>query len=230
MPLMKAKKEDLPRRDLFCGLAGSGIAGSGLADFEFTSYGFERAGQEVCISSGPVITKPQCTSYLPEPVAKDQGIPVTKREQLVSICQFIEENLLDPDLSPEMIARHLGLSRATLYRVAAPIEGVQRFVRNQRLHYAMNFITSNGSATGSISNLAFDLGFGSENTFRRAFRELFGVTPTQARQKGYSGADGLPRRKPWAAANALPEHGLLCPNWMHTVFAADVSHGENSVI
>ena len=160
----------------------------------------------------------------------DQDLPAANQDQLISICQFIDKNLLDPDLSPEMIAQHLGLSRATLYRVAASIDGIQRFVRNRRLHYAMKCLTEQAPTARSISNLAFDLGFGSENTFRRVFKEMFGVTPTQARQKGCSIAGGVLEGTPGSVAGRLLQDDNSYPPWMHKAFAIDVSKGATGSI
>lgn len=97
------------------------------------------------------------------------------------ICDCIDANLLQPDLSPDLIARDLGMSRATLYRVAQPLGGIQCFVRNRRLEYAFALIKSDAAAVRSISALAYDLGFGSENTFRRTFKDMFGINPSSAR-------------------------------------------------
>jgi AraC-like DNA-binding protein len=99
------------------------------------------------------------------------------------LCECIDANLLQPDLSPDVIAQRLGMSRATLYRVAHPLGGIQCYVRKRRLEYAFAFIKTNAAAVRSISALAYDLGFGSENTFRRAFKDMFGVSPSDARAK-----------------------------------------------
>lgn len=110
-----------------------------------------------------------------------QHTPAPMRGHILSIYRFVDSRLLSADLSPAMIARHLGMSRAKLYRLAKPLGGVQRFVRERRLQYAAALIAEDAPAAQSISCLAYDLGFGSENTFRRNFKEAFGRTPTEAR-------------------------------------------------
>ncbi|NVJ68737.1 MAG: helix-turn-helix domain-containing protein, partial [Alphaproteobacteria bacterium] len=92
---------------------------------------------------------------------------------------FIKENLSDADLSIEMISDRLGMSRATLYRVAEPLGGVRKYIRTQRLKLAHAKLLAGEESARSITNLAFDLGFGTETAFRRAFKEAFGMPPSQ---------------------------------------------------
>ena len=103
---------------------------------------------------------------------------------LSEIKKFIDDNLTNPELEADTIAQHLGLSRAKLYRIADPLGGIQRFIKNRRLHHAFRSLTKETSQIVSISSLAYDMGFSSENTFRRAFKEEFELTPTEARKQG----------------------------------------------
>lgn len=96
---------------------------------------------------------------------------------------FISTHLLDADLDPNMIAKHLGLSRASLYRLAEPLGGIQKYIREQRLKRAYKSLSTQGAKSLSITNLAFDLGFNTEAAFRRSFKESFGQTPTEVRKQ-----------------------------------------------
>lgn len=90
--------------------------------------------------------------------------------------QYIEVNLRNPMLSPESLARALGMSRSALYRLFEPVGGVARAIREARLKQAMREIRQSG--TGSrLSDIAFELGFGSDAHFSRAFRAYCGCTP-----------------------------------------------------
>ena len=119
----------------------------------------------------------QATQQAPQRMQADETAPLRR------VCDCIDANLLQADLSPDQIARDLGLSRATLYRVAQPLGGIQCFIRNRRLEYAFALIKTDAAAVRSISALAYDLGFGSENTFRRTFKDMFGISPSGARAK-----------------------------------------------
>jgi len=104
-------------------------------------------------------------------------------DELQKVCQFIGHHLYKGDLSVEMIAGQLGMSRAKLYRLTEQLGGIKRFIRQQRLKEAHKRLSDTGGKPGSIANLAYDLGFGSENTFRRSFKEVYGVSPRRAVQK-----------------------------------------------
>lgn len=117
----------------------------------------------------------------PDDTAWSRYMPRMTDGPLRRICDCIDRNLVNPDLSPALIAQDLAMSRATLYRFAKPLGGIQRFVRKRRLQYAFALIKTDALAVRSISVLAYDLGFSSENTFRRAFKDMFGMSPSTAR-------------------------------------------------
>lgn len=119
----------------------------------------------------------QATRQVPQQIRADETAPLRR------VCDCIDVNLLQVDLSPDLIAQDLGMSRATLYRVAQPLGGIQCFIRKRRLEYAFALIKADAAAVRSISALAYDLGFGSENTFRRTFKDMFGISPSGARAK-----------------------------------------------
>ncbi len=102
---------------------------------------------------------------------------------LDKVCAYIKDHLLDPGLSPDAVADELGLSRAKLYRLAEPLGGITKYIRAERLQLAYEKLQHGGEDARSISNLAFDLGFGTETAFRRAFKEAFGMTPSELRSR-----------------------------------------------
>jgi AraC-like DNA-binding protein len=106
---------------------------------------------------------------------------IQKQDPLTAVQHFIDNNLFNEDLSSDMIARATGHSRASLYRLCEPLGGIHRHIKSRRLTHALKCLTGENTPPSSITNLAFDLGFGSESTFRRAFKEAFGMTPKDAR-------------------------------------------------
>ncbi|WP_186073860.1 helix-turn-helix domain-containing protein [Burkholderia gladioli] len=95
---------------------------------------------------------------------------------------FIERNLPDPDLDAEMICRAVGISRTALYELFVSSGGVARHVRARRLDESMRRLRA--SATGPkerIAEIAYGLGFASESSFSRSFRDRFGCAPSSAR-------------------------------------------------
>jgi len=114
----------------------------------------------------------------------DQSSPMAIHSHLAEIRKFIDNNLTNSNLEPEQIAMHLGVSRSKLYRLAEPLGGIQRFIKTRRLQHAFVALAKEGNTRGSISVVAFEVGFASENTFRRAFKDYFGMTPKEARTQG----------------------------------------------
>lgn len=104
----------------------------------------------------------------------------SQSSELDRLKGFIQDHLTLPELSVDMIAKNLGLSRAKLYRLAEPLGGIQRFITKQRLKMAHTRLLHTKDRL-SITNLAFDLGFNTETSFRRSFKERYGVTPTNLR-------------------------------------------------
>ncbi|TFL12923.1 helix-turn-helix domain-containing protein [Pusillimonas noertemannii] len=100
------------------------------------------------------------------------------------VVAFIEQNIHRPELSPRSISRRFNVSRSHLYRAFASDGGVAKFLRDKRLDAAARELTRAHSPAISIAELAHRLGFSSGNQFLRAFRNRFGITPSQAREQG----------------------------------------------
>ncbi|AMB45561.1 helix-turn-helix domain-containing protein [Methylobacterium sp. AMS5] len=94
--------------------------------------------------------------------------------------QTIRTHLASPDLSPEMIANEIGVSRATLYRMFAPYGGIMRSVQERRL-LAVRAALSDPLETRRLSRLATDFGFRGKVHFSRSFRAQFGITASEFR-------------------------------------------------
>jgi AraC-like DNA-binding protein len=94
---------------------------------------------------------------------------------------FIAQNLDSVRLTPDLIARQLGCSRAHLYRVFGQQgEGVAEHVREARLQRARALLTAAGGEQKRIGDLAYRCGFADPVHFARLFRQRFGMTPTAA--------------------------------------------------
>jgi AraC family transcriptional regulator len=92
---------------------------------------------------------------------------------------YIESHLGD-DLSLELIARDVGVSRYHLSRAfsTATGYGLALYVRARRLSEAAKALL-NGAP--DILSVSLDTGYGSHEAFTRAFKQQFGLTPEQAR-------------------------------------------------
>lgn len=97
------------------------------------------------------------------------------------VTEFAERHLTDPDITTSSIARSLSLSPRTVQNVfGAMATTPTEFILTRRLNRAAEILGS-GSDFGSITDLAFDLGFNDSAYFARRFKARFGLTPTMFR-------------------------------------------------
>lgn len=99
------------------------------------------------------------------------------------------------DLTLPAIAAACGVSRAHLASAFGSATGwpVMKYLRARRLSEAASALAAGAP---DILDLALDSGYGSHEAFTRAFREQFGVTPEQVRER--ASTDGLPLMLPMA--------------------------------
>jgi AraC-like DNA-binding protein len=101
---------------------------------------------------------------------------------MLTFRRFIETNLPDTELGPELICRRLGVSRAKLYRAFEPMGGVSYYIQQRRLMRAHQLISDPGHAHQRIGAIAAQCGFGNVSVFSRAFRQVYGMPPTEMRE------------------------------------------------
>jgi AraC-like DNA-binding protein len=97
---------------------------------------------------------------------------------LVHIKTFIEQRLSDVELRPQTLIDEFGITRSTLYRLFEPLGGVSAYITHRKLHRAFRTMTDTLQPRQRISQLAFELGFSHPSAFTRAFKDLFGLSPT----------------------------------------------------
>jgi AraC-like DNA-binding protein len=105
---------------------------------------------------------------------------------LAQTRHYIERNL-HRELTTESLCAWLGVSRATLYRLFEPLGGVRAYIQERRLQRCAQALAAAGSSRRPILDIALSCGFNSQAHFSRAFRQRFGITPTQAREFSASG-------------------------------------------
>lgn len=106
--------------------------------------------------------------------------PVVDHATLAAICAYIERNLPNPDLSPDHLCKRFSCSRARLYRLFSPLDGVANYIRRMRLERCYSALHSSPRKT-NISEVAMEWGFGSVSHFNRLFRETYGTSPGAVR-------------------------------------------------
>lgn len=96
---------------------------------------------------------------------------------LQRIVKIVNDNLSNPDLTSEMIADEVGLSRVHLYRKLKELthQSARNYIRNIRLAKAAELLSGRKMA---IAEVAYQVGFSNPNNFATAFKEMYGVSPT----------------------------------------------------
>ncbi|MGW0935599.1 AraC-like ligand-binding domain-containing protein [Streptomyces sp. NPDC002666] len=101
---------------------------------------------------------------------------------LLRVRDHINQNLADPDLSPESIARAHRISIRYLHRL---FEGegitVGRLIQKRRLEECSRELARRGRAAPTVSAVAQRWGFVNPAHFSRAFRGTYGVSPREWR-------------------------------------------------
>lgn len=92
--------------------------------------------------------------------------------------RMILSSLTQPWLDAGHLAGALGISRSRLYRLFADKGGVQRTIRRERLLAASAALIS---STMTIGEVAARFRFGDTAHFARAFRAMFGMSPSEWR-------------------------------------------------
>ena len=105
--------------------------------------------------------------------------PSTPDEKfLARLVSIIEENISDPEFGTVKISREVGVSRTQLYRKMAALTEmtVKEFIRSIRLKKAVQLIIQDQL---NISEAAYAVGFHQVAYFRKCFKEMFGMTPSE---------------------------------------------------
>lgn len=100
------------------------------------------------------------------------------------LLNFIDANLADPELGPQLLMLQFRISRAHLYRMFAANGGVAKVIRERRLDSAYRSLIAPAASERSITHIAFAFGFSTSSQFQRAFSSRFGLSPSEARQEG----------------------------------------------
>lgn len=93
------------------------------------------------------------------------------------ILRYIDDNLLDPSLSPDTLRQRLKISRSHLYRCFEQDGGVTKLIRNKRLTLAYRLILTNHGKRFTLKELAYLSGFNDGNQFTKAFKSFFNFHP-----------------------------------------------------
>ena len=103
-------------------------------------------------------------------------------EYLKMAISKVESKLADETYDFDLFAQDMSSSRSTLHRKLKSLTGLSpwEFIRNIRLKHAAQMMKNN---VGSISEIAFKVGFNDPKYFSRCFKAEFGMTPKEFQEK-----------------------------------------------
>jgi len=102
---------------------------------------------------------------------------------LARVQRFVRANINNADLSPAAVAAGCGISVRYLHALFRPAGmTLGQWVREQRLLGSQRDL-ANPRCVKGIAEIAYSWGFGDHAQFCRAFKERFGLTPSQSREE-----------------------------------------------
>ena len=92
------------------------------------------------------------------------------------------EDMANPEMTVDNLASKMGLERTQFYRKIKAITNYSpvELMRNLRLKKARAMVTGSDK---SISEIGYEVGFSTPAYFTKCYREAYGETPTETRQK-----------------------------------------------
>ncbi|MFL6062481.1 MAG: helix-turn-helix domain-containing protein [Marmoricola sp.] len=107
--------------------------------------------------------------------------------RLGPVLHHITANLSDPTMTTTALATRIRVSRRTLQNLFAPYGGLASYIRQQRVDTAITLLTAQAGTAPDLDDVAQVTGLGSRRTLERAVRQVYGLTPRQAREHVLAG-------------------------------------------
>jgi len=117
----------------------------------------------------------------------EQKMQAEDERLLQTIVSFLEENIINHQLSVELLSRHVGMHRSSLYSKLLELTGETpvEYIRSFKLDKAATLLEKSDL---TIAEIAYQTGFSTPNYFARAFKAKFSMLPSdyivQKRKRG----------------------------------------------
>ena len=117
-------------------------------------------------------------------VGEDMEIPLNNRDQefLSNLKNIVEQHLEDSNFNIGTFTQEAGVSRTLLHLKLKKLVNLSasEFVKTIRLQRAAHYLEKSDL---TISEIAYKVGYGDPNYFTRSFKEKYGKSPTDYKQK-----------------------------------------------
>ncbi|GAB2612706.1 hypothetical protein GCM10027035_06370 [Emticicia sediminis] len=112
----------------------------------------------------------------------DVKVNVIDEHFIKKVLGVLDTHLSDSQFSIEQLAEELSLSPTQLRRKIKAMcnQTIVEFIRNYRLEKAAQLLRQNA---GNVSEIAFNVGFDSLSYFGKVFQEIYGVLPSEYKEK-----------------------------------------------
>ena len=117
-----------------------------------------------------------------EPSQPANGNTIVDQQFLEKLSKITEENLSDETFGAYQLAQKMGISHSGLHRKLKQLaqKSISRYIREQRLEKAFELLKQNHH---TVSEVAWQVGFSSVTYFDSCFREHFGMSPGEVKNK-----------------------------------------------
>jgi AraC-like DNA-binding protein len=128
------------------------------------------------------------TAALSEQSDSDNRSNGPRAAQLARARRYILDHLADPDLSPEPVARALGMSVRYVHLLfQSENTSPFRWILEQRVERAATLLADPHQAQRSVANIAYSVGFKDPSHFTRNFKNRYGLGPRDYRKDNLQG-------------------------------------------
>jgi len=109
---------------------------------------------------------------------KDFTTTTADERFLLKAIELVEKNITNPDFDNDMFVKEMYMSRTLLYTKLKKLtnQTVSDFIRNMRLKKAVQLMQKN---YGSVTEIAYEVGFNNLSWFAKCFKELYGQSPSE---------------------------------------------------
>lgn len=111
---------------------------------------------------------------------KEETVKIKSADEklLIRIEEYVEKEMANSDLSVEMIAAEIGVSRSHLHRKLKQLKGQNPsdYIKSVRLRHAAYLLSHKNIA---VSEAGYATGFSSLSHFSNSFKEFYGISPTK---------------------------------------------------
>lgn len=122
------------------------------------------------------------------PAAPSATVKDVENEFYARFLEAVNAGMGDPELSVDSLAAQMGLGRSQLYRKIKALTNYTpvELVRSLRLKRSRELLTTTSK---TISEIAYEVGFSTPAYFTRCYREAYGETPSDLRERLNPGKD-----------------------------------------